>query len=155
MSIVSRRFVRLGLPLAVAFVCAGLAGVASAQQLVCINLDDGVAETPPLLYRLTLTFPGNDTASIVGTTIQGGNQGVVIGGGALIAGQAELSLQATDIAAPPQGGAPTLTGTSTHIILNGPSFTNGAFKAATVRAALPLGQTVTLSEGTATVVGCP
>jgi hypothetical protein len=132
-----------------------VAGVASAQQLVCIDLDDGNADTPPLLYRLTLTFPGNNTASIVGTAIQGGDQRVVTGGGALIGGQAELSLQATDIATIPLTGVQTLVGTSAHVILNGPSFTSGIFKAAQVRALLPLGQTVTLSEGTATVVGCP
>ena len=146
MSIALRRPARLALPLAVAFVCIVIASAASAQQQICIETD----ETPPVVFHLNVTFPGNNTVSIVGTEDQGAEHRVVTGGGALVGGQAELSFVATDIAAPPLGGTPTLVGTSTHVILNGPTFTTGTFKAARVRGLAP----PTLSEGPAFVVDC-
>jgi hypothetical protein len=154
MSIVSRRLVAVGLPVLVALVCLGIAGVASAQQLVCLTLDDGNPATPPLVYRLTLTFPGNSTASIVGTMTEGTEQRVVTGAGALVGSQAQLSLFATGVTPLPLVG-PTLTGTTVHVTLNPPSFATGTFNGAQIRAILPLSLGATLFAGTAAVVGCP
>lgn len=144
--------------LVLTLVFVGIAGVASAD-LVCLDLNDGLLGSPSLLYRLNVTFPGNNTASAVGTAFQGAATRVVTGGGALVGGQFEVSLQGTDIVAPDAtGSTPVLVTHSTHVLLNGPQFTSGTFEAVHVRI-FPAGQgiaeSVSLSDGTAAIIPCP
>ena len=152
---------RIGFTLVLALAFVGIAGVASAQQQICVELiDTRVPITPPLLYRLTVTNPGNNTRSVVGTATQGSATRVVTGGGALIGGQFELSLQSTDIRnTGPISGDRALVNSSTHILLDGPTFTSGIFEAVHVRIFEDLfqsfGQTTTLVDGIATVIPCP
>jgi hypothetical protein len=150
---------RIGFTLVLALAFVGIAGVAAAQQQVCISLDDAFAGSPPLLYRLTVTEPGNNTRLAVGTAHQGSATRVVTGGGALVGGQFELSLSGTDITTPATiGGDTALIQHSTHIQLSSPTFTSGTFEAIHVRifeSGQGFGQTTSLSDGTATVIACP
>jgi len=154
-----RRHGRTCLAVVVALAGVALAGVASAQQQVCINTDDQFPTSPPFLYRLNVTDTGQNTRSVVGTATQGGAGRVVTGGGALIAGKFEISLRSTDIFVPPPGGGdPALLVHTTHILLNGPAFTSGTFQSAHTRyfeSPQGLGQINGLTGGTATVVACP
>jgi hypothetical protein len=141
-----------------ALVFVAIAGVASAQQQVCISVDDQFPTSPPLLYRLNLTDSGQNTRSIVGTAAQGGAGRVVTGGGALIAGRFEISLRSTDIFTPPPGGDPALLVHTTHVLLNGPGFSSGPFQSVHIRyfeSPQGLGQITAQTRGTATVVPCP
>jgi hypothetical protein len=106
-----------------------------------------------------VTQPGHNTASVVGTSSRTSATGVVTGGGALIGGNFELSLRSTDIRDELFGDRGLAT-TLTHIHLEGPSFTSGAFEAAFVgyfegAGGHGDGQFTALEDGTATVVPCP
>jgi len=149
---------RITFTLVLALVFVGIAGVASAQQQVCLDLNDGFPGSPTLLYRLTMTQPTGTTATVVGTATQGNATRIVTGGGVLVGGQFELSLRSTDINTPSQGGGPALLVHSTHVEINGPGFTSGTFESAHVRyfeSNQGIGQTLNLTDGTVTVVACP
>jgi hypothetical protein len=155
-----RPYRRLSIVLTLAFAFVGVAGVASAQQ-TCIEIIDNIPETPTFLYRLTVTQPGNNTVTVVGTATAAGRPGarIVTGGGALIGGQFELSLTGTDIIdAPLPPDERLLVQHTTHIVFTGPSFTSGLFETVQVRtfeAVNGFGTRTNLNEGTATIVSCP
>jgi hypothetical protein len=158
-----RGHARLGFILALTVGFLGFAGAAWAQQTVCIDLDDGLLGSPPLLYRLSVqvvsSLPGFQVATVAGTATQGSATRVVTGAGAVIDGGFELSLQGTDIASPQQaGGSPLLVTHSTHVLLNSPSFQSGTFESVHTRifqAGQGVTESVSVTDGTATVVACP
>jgi hypothetical protein len=147
---------------AVALALLGItAGTVSAQQLVCIELTDDLPQTPPFIYRLNLTPAGSTTFSLVGFVFGTSGARVLTGGGAVINGQVEISVQGTDIVtSPTPEQASVLVQHATHILLPGPSFSSGTFEHAFTRIfetaqTQTFGQITTLNDGTATVVNCP
>jgi hypothetical protein len=152
-----RRHGRVYIAVMFALAIVAIACDASAQQQACITLDDGPGGGAPILYRLNVTLTGNGTASVVGTASQGSARRVVTGGGAVIGTAFELSLQGTDFVAQ-TGDAPALVTHATHVTLNGPAFAAGTFKSVHTRlseGAQSLTQTISLTDGTAAVIGCP
>jgi hypothetical protein len=156
-----RHVLRTSTILALALAVVGIAGVASAQQQTCIELTDALPQTPSFIYRLNVTPAGTNAVSIVGVVFGASGARVLTGGGALISGQAELSLMGTDIViSPTPEQAAVLVQHATHILLAGPSFTSGTFEHVFTRVfetaqAQTFGQTTTLNDGIATVVPCP
>ena len=153
MTIQSRR--RLFVTLVMAVGLVGIAGVASAQGLVCVALDHGAPAKP--LLQVVVTPVGNGFASLVGrrTHPMAGDRGAVSGGMVTTNGVFEVTLQSTTIATTQQfGPMPVLISGSTHILLN-PATLAGTSK--TVETVTSEGGSLSIEHtaGTASVVACP
>ena len=153
----SRWFGRMLCTVVPALAVAGMAGVASAQDAVCVRLDHG---PPPLeLLRLVVTNAAPGFISLVGQRDPAppdGVRGVLSGGGVVTGSVLEVSLHETGIGNVllPAGLTSFLVTGSIHIRVSTTTLA-GTFKSFETEVTATGNTATEHFDGTATVVTCP
>jgi hypothetical protein len=153
----SRWFARVLCTVVPALAVVGLAGVASAQGPVCVNLNHGVP--PGDLLRLLVTSPSPGFLTVVGErppVPPFGARTVVSGAGTVTGGVVDISLFETGFGniVLPAGPTSFLVTGSVHIRLD-PTTLTGAFKSFETEITTTGNSATEHFDGTATVVPCP
>jgi len=142
-----------------------IAATASAQPMLCMQLEHGLTGIGPFVYKLSLADMGNGNYSLVGSsyttliTNPPTTTRRVISGGAVVmeADKIEVSLRSTDIYNRPDTTAvESLAASDIHILIDGTL--NGTFHIVNVHYPVSSdttsGITTTSHEGTVSLIDC-